>query len=141
MRITFARIFSTSTRWNYMKAGFDCSTAVAMRGMRGKSHKLKTQISDYGQSNYTSCFIHTSCIHAGLFEPLKLKLTKASAILLSFQSFLRQILDHSYNMQYGGVKSSLIFDCAKAEWMEVGTIFTIGPCVPLTLVSMLLIQI
>lgn len=42
-------------------------------------------VSDYGQSNYTSCFIHTSYIHAGLFEPLKVKLTKASAILLSFQ--------------------------------------------------------
>lgn len=94
-----------------MGAGFDCSTVVAMRDMRGKSHKLKTQISDYGQSNYTSCFMHTSCIHAGLFEPLKLTLTQASAILSSFQSFLKQILDHGYNMQYGGVKSSFIFDC------------------------------
>lgn len=124
-----------------MGAGFDCSTVAAMRDTRGKCHKLKTQISDYGQSNYTSCFMRTFCIHAGLFEPLKLKLTKASAILLSFQSFLRQILDHSYNMQYGGVKSSFIFDCAKAEWMGVGTIFTIGPCVPITPVSTLLIQI
>lgn len=139
MRIIFVRIFSTSTQWNHMGAGFNYSTVVAMRDMKGKSHKLKTQISDYGQSNYTSCFMHTSCIHTGLFESLKL--TKASAILSSFQSFLRQILDHTYNMQYGGVKSSFIFDCIKAEWMEVGTIFTIGPCVPVTLVSTLLIQI